>query len=94
MEITEELLDQIGNLAKIDIPADQRGQMMQEMERMLAYFRKMEEADAGDEEPLVSVCETENVFREDLPTNPDGRENALLNAPVSMDGLFLVPKTF
>ena len=35
-----------------------------------------------------------NVFREDVVTNNDDRENMLKNAPEQKDGSYKVPKTF
>ena len=34
-----------------------------------------------------------NVFREDIVTNGDDRQNILANAPEKKDGAFQVPKT-
>ena len=38
--------------------------------------------------------EQQNVFREDVVTNGDMREQILLNAPEERDGMFVAPRTF
>ena len=45
-------------------------------------------------EPMSHVFPVQNVFREDVVTNGDDRENILKNAPGEKDGMFKVPKTF
>ena len=43
---------------------------------------------------MSHVFPINNVFREDVVTNGDDREEILSNAPESKDGAFVVPKTF
>ena len=64
------------------------------MEQILDYVEKLNELDAEAVEPLVHILDEVNVFREDIETNGDGREEALANAPRSKDGQYMVPKTF
>ncbi|MDE7259137.1 MAG: Asp-tRNA(Asn)/Glu-tRNA(Gln) amidotransferase subunit GatC, partial [Lachnospiraceae bacterium] len=45
-------------------------------------------------EPLSHVFPVQNVFREDVVTNGDMREELLVNAPEQKDGMFMVPRTF
>ena len=43
---------------------------------------------------IDDVLPVRNVFREDVVTNGDGREETLLNAPERKEDMFVVPKTF
>ena len=45
-------------------------------------------------EPMSHTFSVHNVFREDVVTNADDRENMLKNAPEQKDGAYKVPKTF
>ena len=49
--------------------------------------------DTSGVEPMSHVFPVNNVFREDVVTNGDDRENILKNAPEERDGAFVVPKT-
>ena len=60
---------------------------------MLDYIDKLNELDTTGVEPMSHVFPVENVFREDVVTNGDDRENILKNAPGEKDGMFVVPKT-
>ena len=53
---------------------------------MLDYVDKLNELDTADVEPMSHVFPVHNVFREDVVTNGDDRENMLKNAPAVKDG--------
>ena len=53
----------------------------------------MKELNTDAIEPMSHAFPLKNVFREDVVTNQDDRENMLLNAPKKKDGAFMVPKT-
>ena len=57
-------------------------------------FDKMGELDTSNVEAMTHVFPNENVFREDVVTNGNDRDNILSNAPEERDGMFAVPKTF
>lgn len=63
------------------------------MGKMLDYIDKLNELDTSGVEPMSHVFPVNNVFREDVVTNGDDRENILKNAPEERDGAFVVPKT-
>ena len=65
-----------------------------DMGRMLDYIDKLNELDTSSVEPMSHVFPVSNVFREDVVTNGDDRDNILKNAPEERDGAFVVPKTF
>ena len=64
-----------------------------DMESMLDYVDKLNELDTDGVEPMSHVFPVNNVFREDIVTNGDDREEILANAPERKDGAFVVPKT-
>ena len=61
---------------------------------MLDYIDKLNELDTSEVEPMSHVFPVNNVFREDIVTNGDDRENILKNAPEEREEAFVVPKTF
>ena len=52
-----------------------------DMGRMLDYIDKLNELDTTGVEPMSHVFTMTNVFREDVVTNGDDRDNMLKNAP-------------
>ena len=63
------------------------------MQKMLDYVEKLNELDTDGVEPMTHLFPYDNVFREDIVTNGDAREEMLANAPKTKDGQYLVPKT-
>ncbi len=92
--ISDETIEYVGILAKLELSQDEREQAKADMGRMLDHIDKLGELDTTGVEPMSHVFPVQNVFREDVVTNNDMREQMLLNAPVEKDGMFVVPKTF
>lgn len=92
--ISDETIEYVGILAKLELSAEEKEQAKADMGRMLDYIDKLGELDTADVEPMSHVFLVENVFREDVVTNGDERERLLSNAPQEKDGMFVVPRTF
>ena len=82
-----------GILAKLELSLEEKEAARHDMERMLDYIDKLNELDTSGVEPMSHIFPVDNVFREDVVTNGDDRENILKNAPEQKDGAFKVPKT-
>ncbi len=93
-KITDETIEYVSILAKLELSDEEREQAKTDMSRMLEYIDKLGELNTDDVEPMSHVFPVQNVFREDVITNSDTREQLLSNAPEQKDGMFMVPKTF
>ena len=92
--ISDETIEYVGILAKLELSGEEREQAKKDMGSMLDYIDKLGELDTTGVEPMSHVFPVYNVFREDVVTNGDMREDILKNAPGEKDGMFIVPKTF
>lgn len=92
--ISDETIEYVGILAKLELSAEEKEQAKADMGRMLDYIDKLGELDTTGVEPLSHVFPVQNVFREDVVTNSDMREELLGNTPEQKDGMFMVPRTF
>lgn len=92
--ISNETIDYVGILAKLELSDEEKEQAKKDMASMLDYIDKLNELDTEGVEPMSHAFAVKNVFREDVVTNGDDRENILKNAPEEKDGMFNVPKTF
>ena len=92
--ISDETIEYVGILAKLELSEEERKQAKSDMGRMLDYIDKLGELDTAGVEPMSHVFPVQNVFREDVVTNKDLREQMLSNAPKEKDGMFVVPRTF
>lgn len=92
--ITDEIIENLEILAKLELSESEKEQAKLDMGRMLAYLDKLGELDTENVEPTTHILPLQNVLREDVTTNSDTREELLANAPEEKDGMFLVPRAF
>ena len=90
--ISDETIEYVGILAKLELNEEEKEQAKKDMESMLDYIDKLNELDTEGVEPMSHVFPVHNVFREDEVTNGDDRENMLKNAPQKKEGTYMVPK--
>lgn len=92
--ISDETIEYVGILAKLELSGQEKEQAKKDMASMLDYIDKLNELDTKGVEPMSHVFPVNNVFREDVVTNGDDRDNILKNAPEEKKRMFNVPKTF
>lgn len=92
--ITDETIEYVGILAKLELSEDEREAAKKDMGRMLDYIDKLNELDTAGVEPMSHIFPVQNVFREDVVINGDESAKTLQNAPEEKDSMFVVPRTF
>lgn len=92
--ISDQIIEYVGILAKLELSEQEKEKAKKDMSEMLDYIDKMEELDTGKTEPVSHIFPVNNVFREDVVTNGDMREDMLKNAPEKKSGMFMVPQIF
>lgn len=91
--ISEETIEYVGILAKLELSEAEKEAAKMDMERMLDYIDTLNELDTEGTEPMSHIFPVNNVFRDDVVTNGDGSRETLANAPVRSGQSFQVPKT-
>ena len=91
--ISDETIEYVGILAKLELSPEEREQAKKDMGNMLDYIDMLNNLDTEGVEPMSHVFPVYNVFREDIVANGDERDKILGNAPEEKDGAFKVPKT-
>lgn len=91
--ISDETIEYVGILAKLELSPEEKEAAKKDMGSMLDYIDQLNELDTSGVEPMSHVFPVHNVFREDVITNGDDRDQILANAPEQKDGSFKVPKT-
>lgn len=92
-KISDETMEYVGILAKLELSAQEKEAAKSDMEKMLDYIDTLNELDTSGVEPMSHVFPVHNVFREDVVTNGDNQEQTLANAPLRKEDRFEVPKT-
>ena len=90
--ITDATIDYVGILAKLELTGEEKEQAKRHGTDA-GYIDKLNEMDTEGVEPMSHISAAANVFREDVVTNGDDREQILKNAPGCKDGMFKVPRT-
>lgn len=91
--ISDETIDYVGILAKLELSGEEKEQAKKDMSSMLNYVDKLNELNTDGVEPMSHTFSVNNVFREDVVTNGEDRDNMIFNAPEKKDGCYIVPKT-
>jgi aspartyl-tRNA(Asn)/glutamyl-tRNA(Gln) amidotransferase subunit C len=91
--ITDETIEYVGILAKLDLSDEEKEQAKTDMGSMLDYIDKLNELDTTGVEPMSHVFPVNNVFREDVVENGDDSSQILKNAPAMKENSFKVPRT-
>ncbi len=94
MTITDETIEYVGILAKLELNDEEKEAAKKDMSEMLDYVNKLNELDVSGVEPMSHSFPITNVMREDEVTNGDDSENMLKNAPEKTENGYVVPKTF
>ena len=85
-------VDEIAHLARLEFKDEAKAEILNDMNRMLAWVDKLNELDTDKVEPLIYMSEERNVLREDEVKETLTQKQALQNAPKKDSDYFKVPK--
>jgi aspartyl-tRNA(Asn)/glutamyl-tRNA(Gln) amidotransferase subunit C len=92
MEVNDALVDKLAHLARLKFDTSEKGEIKNDLQKMIAFVEKLSELDTNGVEPLLHVTDEINVLREDEVRGSISREEALKNAPNHDGQFFEVPK--
>jgi aspartyl-tRNA(Asn)/glutamyl-tRNA(Gln) amidotransferase subunit C len=92
MEVNDALVDKLARLAKLHFNDEQRTEIKDDLQKMIAFVEKLNELDTTGVEPLLHMSDEINVLREDEVKGSISRKEALQNAPSHDEQFFKVPK--
>lgn len=92
MNISEETIYKVADLARIDIQEGEVPGLIKEMSKILTFMEQLNSLDTSNVEPLVYMNEEVNVWREDAVQSLLELKQALGNAALHNDRFFMVPK--
>jgi len=92
MKITDERIEQLAHLARLEFDNEGKQKIKTDLENILVLCEKLNEIDTEGIEPLVYLTNTTNNVREDIVENTITKQEALKNAPKKDSDYFRVPK--
>lgn len=81
MEITNEIIDKLAKLSKLEFKDHQKDEIRNDLTKIIAFVDKIEELDTEGVEPLIHMSKEINVLREDEVRETVTQAQALMNAP-------------
>jgi aspartyl-tRNA(Asn)/glutamyl-tRNA(Gln) amidotransferase subunit C len=82
----------VAKLARLDLTEEETKLFQAQLGRVLEYAEKLREPDTSQVEVAAHDVPIFNIFREDEPRAGFTAEEALGNAPLQSNGLFIVTK--
>lgn len=92
MKITEEIVDHIAHLARLEFEGEKKQAIMQDLENIISFMDKLSEVSTDNVEPLIFMTEEYNKLREDEAVVSLTKDQALKNAPKKDSDYFRIPK--
>lgn len=93
MIITENIIEYVAALSKIELSEEEAYKAKHDLTNIFSHIETMNGLDTEDTLPMDHVFNIKNVFREDVVTGEDRRDELLKGAPCKGKGYFMVPKT-
>jgi aspartyl-tRNA(Asn)/glutamyl-tRNA(Gln) amidotransferase subunit C len=82
----------VAHLARLSLAPEEAEKLGAQLGQILGYIKKLQELDVSQVEPMAHAVPMLNVTRPDEVQPSLAHEDAMRNAPVQANGLFLVPK--
>ncbi len=92
MKITQEEVQRVAQLARLDLSAAEVERMTGQLDAILSYVAKLDELDTTGVAVTTHTQEVVNAFRDDEVQESLPREHALSNAPEQNGESFVVPR--
>ena len=92
MSLERSDVEKIAHLARLAVSEDQLDSVASDLSNILGLVEQMDAVDTSGVEPMAHPLHMVQRLREDKVTETDQRELFQSVAPLTADGLYLVPK--
>lgn len=93
MQIDEKLLQRLEKLSFLEIPEENRSEMISQMSEIVSFVDNLSELNTDGVNPTFSMDESSTLLREDIGSvNRTINDDILNHTPHSQDHFFIVPK--
>jgi len=92
MKITDETVDHIAHLARLEFEGEAKIAIKQDLENIISFMEVLQEIPTDNVEPLIFMNDEINRLREDEPKVTLTQAEALKNGPKIDSDYFRIPK--
>jgi aspartyl-tRNA(Asn)/glutamyl-tRNA(Gln) amidotransferase subunit C len=92
MKITEDIIDHIAHLSRLEFEGEDKKLIIQDLERIVGMMDTLQQIPTDDVEPLIFMTDEYNALREDVSEVSLSQQDVLKNAPKKDSDYFRIPK--
>lgn len=92
MKLTNDTIEHIAHLARLEFSGDQKKEITEDLERITTFMDKLQEVDTENVEPLIFMTGEVNRLRDDKAIVSLNQDEILKNAPKKDSDYFRIPK--
>lgn len=92
MQIDKKTVDELAQLARLEFEDEAKQEIIDDLNKVLAFVDKLNELDTDNVEPLIYMTEETNRWRDDVVKHDITQDEALKNAPKHDSDYFKSPK--
>lgn len=92
MKLSDEIIDHIAHLARLEFEGESKTAIKSDLERIIQFMDKLSELPTENVEPLIFMNDEVNKLREDIAHVSISQQEALKNAPKKDSDYFRIPK--
>ena len=92
MSVDLKTVDRIATLAKLSFDDEEKKEITQDLNKMLAFIDQLNEVDTEGVEPLIYMLDEETPLRKDEIIQTISQKEALKNSPEKDTDFIKVPK--
>ncbi|CDI50581.1 Asp-tRNA(Asn)/Glu-tRNA(Gln) amidotransferase subunit GatC [Clostridium tetani] len=92
MSVTKKDVEHVAELARIELSETEKENMIEDLNKVLDYVKKLEELDTESEDIIVNPYYIENKFRSDEIEESMSIDEVMVNAPERLEEYILVPR--
>lgn len=87
-------IDYVAKLANLPLTPKERSTFSKQLQEVLGYISKLQEADTKNIDPIGHITGLANITKDDATISSISQEEALANAPKTYNGFFEVEAIF
>lgn len=88
----EKVVFTVANLARLKLSEEETRLLPKQFMDIVGFIENLREVDTQQVPPFYELIIEETPYRDDLPVASLDNQEALMNAPMSEGGFFLVPR--
>jgi aspartyl-tRNA(Asn)/glutamyl-tRNA(Gln) amidotransferase subunit C len=92
MKITDETVDHIAHLARLEFEGEAKTAIKQDLENIINFMDVLQQVDTENVEPLIFMSDEINRLRDDVAEVTLTQAEVLKNAPKKDSDYFRIPK--